>query len=241
MTPMAEPKQQVDLPAPPDTSARTDDLAELLLHVTHGWDDERRALSRQLHDSLGSSLTALTMHLALLTQKLPQEKALQDRAAQMKQLLLNVIDGNRETQTKLWNDKLEFLGVTVALKEAAEQFAAGHGMPVSCSLPEEELTRPRRVGVALLRTLEEGLQNIARHARATAVDIILDDDDDGTTLTVKDNGIGPQAGLDGDLGKHGLRCLRERVLAAGGTLSLQANAPAGSTLRVAIPKTAALP
>ena len=80
---------------------RAADLSELLGHVNTSWDNERRALSRQLHDSLGSSLTALTMHLSLLTQKMPQEAALLDRAATMKQLLLNVIETNRQMQMKL--------------------------------------------------------------------------------------------------------------------------------------------
>ena len=235
---MAEPQKEDATPLPLGTANRDADLGELLAHVMQCWDDERRALSRQLHDSLGSSLTALTMHLALLTQKLPQEKALQDRAAQMKQLLLNVIDSNRQTQLKLWNDKLEFLGVNVALKELAEQFGASQPLQVLCSLPEDELECPRQVGVALLRTLEEGLANITAHAGASSVDIVLDDNEDETTLTVKDNGSGPQGSLDGDLSKHGLRCLRERLAAVGGTLTLTANATGGSTLTANIPKTA---
>src|SRR5687768_11060792 len=100
-------------------SATTDaaELRELLGYVNNCWDDERRALARQMHDSLGSSLTALTMHLGLLTAKLPQEPALHDRAAQMKNLLHTIIETNRAMQHKLWNDKLEFLGMRVALAE----------------------------------------------------------------------------------------------------------------------------
>lgn len=69
-------------PAPADLEAeverrvaeRTADLSELLGHLTTCWDDERRQLARKLHDSLGSSMTALTMHLALLTQNCPRKK-----------------------------------------------------------------------------------------------------------------------------------------------------------------------
>src|SRR3954469_11691634 len=95
----------------PNDNPRNDDLAELLGHMTSRWDDERRQLARQLHDSLGSSMTALSMHLGLLAKKLPDDKALQDRSAQMKQLLVNIINTNRDMQLALWNDKLEFLGV----------------------------------------------------------------------------------------------------------------------------------
>src|SRR5450830_1753982 len=60
---------------------RAADLSELLGHVNTSWDNERRALSRQLHDSLGTSLTAQTSHQSLLTQKMPQEAALLNHEA----------------------------------------------------------------------------------------------------------------------------------------------------------------
>jgi len=223
-----------------DQGTRAADLSELLGHVNASWDDQRRLLSRQLHDSLGSSLTALTMHLSLLAQKLPQDKPLLDRAAQMKQLLMNVIETNRQMQLNLWNDKLEFLGVTVALSEAATQFADQHGLQVHCSLPEDELVCPRSYGVALLRTLEEALRNIAAHAQATEVDIIVDDNDEALMLTVKDNGIGVQEGLGlggaVSLQTHGLRAVRERVAYLGGTLDMTANPQGGTILTATLPR-----
>src|SRR5450830_605160 len=215
---------------------RAADLSELLGHVNTSWDNERRALSRQLHDSLGSSLTALTMHLSLLTQKMPQEAPLLDRAATMKQSLLNVIETNRQMQMKLWNDKLEFLGVNVALSELAAQFAEQHKMTVRCSLPEDELICPRNVGVALLRTLEEALSNIAAHANATEVDIIIDDNDEALMMTVKDNGVGLPASEPVEMSKHGLRSVRERVHYLGGSLSLTANPQGGTALTVVLPR-----
>ena len=217
---------------------RAADLSELLGHVSSSWDDERRALARQLHDSLGSSLTALTMHLSLLVQQLPQERAVLNRAAQMKQLLLNVIETNRQMQLKLWNDKLEFLGVSVALSELATQFGEQHRIAVRCSLPEDELACPRSYGVALLRTLEEALRNIAAHAQASEVDIIVDDNDEAVMLTVKDNGIGLRNGPAVQPAKHGLRAVRERVHYLGGTLTLAANQERGTTLTVILPRSA---
>ncbi|WP_339325659.1 sensor histidine kinase [Janthinobacterium agaricidamnosum] len=217
---------------------RAADLSELLGHVNTSWDDERRSLSRQLHDSLGSSLTALSMHLSLLAQKMPQEQALIDRTAVMKQLLANVIETNRQMQLKLWNDKLEFLGVNVALSELSIQFAEQQHIAVRCSLPEDELVCPRNYGVALLRTLEEALSNIAAHAQASEVDIIVDDNDEALTLTVKDNGVGMPAQQEASAtGKHGLRSVRERVQYLGGALSLQAGPDGrGTTLTVTLPR-----
>ncbi len=221
---------------------RSADLSELLGHVHTCWDNERRSLSRQLHDSLGSSLTALTMHLGLLMQKLPPDPALQDRAGHMKKLLGQIVETNRQMQLKLWNDKLEFLGVRVALDELVAQFGEQRGITARCSLPEEELDCPRSHGIVLLHTLEEALRNIVAHAQATEVDVIVDDNEDEVMLTVKDNGVGLSGPLptpamrDQTAGKFGLRMARERAAYLGGTLTLSAGAEGGVTLTMVLPK-----
>jgi signal transduction histidine kinase len=228
-------------PASPehDNAQRVADLSELLGHVNASWDDERRALARQLHDSLGSSLTALTMHLGLLVQQLPAEPALQQRTGQIKQLLQTIVENNRDMQAKLWNDKLEFLGAGIALREAAQQFALQHQIPVRCSLPDDDLECSPEHGLALLRTLEEGLRNIAAHAKASSVDLIIDDNDELLMLTLKDDGVGPDGSAPTDLGLHGLRLVRERVRHLGGTLTLAPNPGRGASLTVSLPKTPA--
>lgn len=226
-------------PAPPSSDTPPDrdaDLAELLGHTTTCWDDQRRLLARQLHDSLGSSMTALTMHLALLTQQLPADKALLDRSAQMKQLLANIIDTNREMQLSLWNDKLEFLGIKAAISELVGQFRERQQITARLSLPEQDSACPRVRAVALLRCLEEGLRNIAAHAQATEVDVILDDDGDQVMLTVRDNGVGiGPAPLAPAAGRHGLRALRERAAYLGGRLEVASAPPHGTVLTLVLP------
>lgn len=214
---------------------RSSDLSELLGHVHTCWDNERRSLSRQLHDSLGSSLTALTMHLGLLMQKLPADPALQERAAHMKQLLNQVVETNRQMQLQLWNDKLEFLGLRVAVAEVVARFGQLHGMAARASLPEDDINCPRSHNVVVLNTLEEALRNVAAHARASAVDVIVDDNDEAIMLTVKDNGVGVQ-GMAITPGKFGLRLLRERAAYLGGSLTLQPHADGGSVLTIMLPK-----
>lgn len=219
---------------------RTAELTELLGHTTQCWDDQNRQLARQLHDSLGSSMTALTMHLALLTQQLPPEPALQNRAAQMKTLLMNIINTNRDMQLHIWNDKLEFLGVRAALSELVSQFGADHGITTRISLPDDDAVYGREQGVALLRTVEEGLRNVLAHSGATEVDVILDDNDEESMLTVRDNGTG--AGPDGYDRKasdcHGLRRLRARVQYLGGSMTVTPAPERGTALTVLLPRSA---
>lgn len=218
---------------------RTADLAEMLGYLAACWDEERRLLARQLHDSLGSSMTALTMHLALLSQHIPADnKSMRDRSAQMKTLLTNIIETNRKMQLELWNDKLEFLGLKAALAELVPDWGAAHGIRARASLPDEDGAYTRTQGVVLLRCAEEGLRNVAAHAGATEVEVILDDDGDQVMLTVRDNGKGlkQQEAVLESTSCHGLRLLRERARFLGGSLQLGAGETGGAVLRMTLPK-----
>jgi signal transduction histidine kinase len=240
---MTEPAHPQPLPAAVASTApgtdRTAELTEMLGYLAACWDEERRLLARQLHDSLGSSMTALTMHLALLSQHIPAEnQSMRDRSAQMKQLLANIIETNRKMQLELWNDKLEFLGLKAALAELVPGFGAAHGIRARASLPDEDGSYTRTQGVVLLRCVEEGLRNVAAHARATEVDVILDDDGEQVMLTIRDNGTGlpEHDGLLESTSCHGLRLLRERARFLGGTLELGAGESGGAVLRMTLPK-----
>jgi signal transduction histidine kinase len=219
---------------------RTADLAEMLGYLADCWDEERRLLARQLHDSLGSSMTALTMHLALLSQHIPADnKAMRDRSAQMKTLLANIIETNRKMQLELWNDKLEFLGLKAALAELVPTWSAASGVTARLSLPDEDGVYTRTQGVVLLRCVEEGLRNVAAHAKASEVDVVLDDDGDQVMLTVRDNGGGlpRHERVFESSSCHGLRLLRERARFLGGTLELAQGENGGAVLRMTLPKT----
>ncbi|MDB5749340.1 MAG: Histidine kinase [Massilia sp.] len=216
---------------------RTAELTELVAHLMSCWDDDRRLLARQLHDTLGSSMTALTMHLGLLSKGLSDGKSL-DRAGQMKSLLNGIIETNRKVQLTLWNDKLEFLGIKAALAELVAEFSQEHGVQAHASLPDDDDAYSRAQNVALLRCAEEGLRNALEHAQASKVELILDDDGDQLMLTVRDNGVGlARAPSAGSLHCHGLRLLRERARSLGGTLSLgPAAAGGGAALTMTLPR-----
>lgn len=215
---------------------RTAALTELVTHLMNCWDDERRLLARQLHDSLGSSMTALTMHLGLLSKSLTDGKAL-DRAQQMKTLLNGIIETNRQVQLNLWNDKLEFLGIKAALSELVAEFGQEHGIQARVSLPDDDDAYPRSQGVALLRCAEEGLRNALEHAKATAVEVILDDDGEQLMLTVRDNGVGLARPAPAEsLHCHGLRLLRERARALGGSVALGRVDGGGTALTMILPR-----
>jgi signal transduction histidine kinase len=104
-------------------------------------------------------------------------------------------------------------------------------------MPDDDPDYSRAQGVALLRCAEEGLRNVAKHAQATTVDVILDDDGDQAMLTVRDDGVGPGTGVSPSLSCHGLRMLRERVRVLKGTLTLGPGPDGkGTALTLILPK-----
>jgi signal transduction histidine kinase len=155
----------------------------------------------------------------------------------MKTLLNGIIETNRKVQLSLWNDKLEFLGIKAALSELVAEFGQEHGMRARVSLPDDDDAYPREQGVALLRCAEEGLRNALHHARASTVDVILDDDGEQLMLTVRDDGVGlAQPPAPESLRCHGLRLLRERARALGGSLTLAPADGGGTALTMILPR-----
>jgi PAS domain S-box-containing protein len=219
-------------------AARTMEVSELIGHLETTREEEKRSIARELHDDLGSALTALNMHLSLIFQQMPQESKLTDRAEKIKTLLTSITGATRRIQIGLRPDKLDVFGIKVAIAEQAVEFEKYSGVECNASLPDDQLTYAPRVDIALFRMVQEALNNIAKHAKATRVDVILDDTDDEIALTIRDNGIGIQSSQPGVM-THGLRGMRERAGYLGGSVRINSTHGSGTIISITIPKTAA--
>lgn len=216
--------------------ARTAEVTELIGHLEVTREEEKRAIARELHDDLGSSLTALSMHLAILFQKMPAEPALTVRAAQIKVLIASIADSTRRIQNGLRPDKLDIFGIKVAITDQALEFEKYTGVACRVSLPDEPLAYDANLNIALFRMVQEALNNIAKYAKASKVVIVLDDNEDEVRLTLRDDGIGIPAGRITNTTTHGLRGMRERAAYLGGSVHIVSGAGAGTTITVFFPK-----
>jgi PAS domain S-box-containing protein len=218
-------------------AARTIEVSELIGHLETTREEEKRAIARELHDDLGSALTALNMHLSLIFQQMPAEQKFTDRAAKIKTLLGSITDATRRIQIGLRPDKLDVFGIKVAIAEQAAEFEKYSGVECHASLPDDPLTYAPRVDIALFRMVQEALNNIAKHAHASRVDVVLDDTDDEIRLTVRDNGVGISL-KQPDMMTHGLRGMRERAGYLGGSVRINSAPGCGTIIVIVIPKTA---
>ncbi|QAU34983.1 ATP-binding protein [Janthinobacterium sp. 17J80-10] len=216
--------------------SRTLEVRELIGHLQTMREEEKRAIARELHDDLGSSLTALNMHLAILFQQMPNDVGITERIVQIKALLQSITATKRRIQSGLRPDKLDIFGIKTAISDQAQEFETYTGVTCSVSLPDEDIQYSSQVEISLFRMVQETLNNIAKHAKATHVDIILDDNDEEIYLTIRDNGIGISSQKLPSNSTHGLRGMRERVVYLGGTIAIESAPGSGTRIKIKLPK-----
>lgn len=219
-------------------AARTSEVSELIGHLEATREEEKRAIARELHDDLGSALTALNMHLSLVFQQIPNDQKVVERIGKIKVLLESITTATRRIQAGLRPDKLDVFGIKVAIAEQAVEFEKYSAVKCNASLPDEDVHYASHVDIALFRMVQEALNNIAKHAQATRVDIVLDDTDDEINLTIRDDGIGIALEQPAAVMTHGLRGMRERAGYLGGSVKVSSTAGKGTSIIIMIPKRA---
>jgi signal transduction histidine kinase len=197
-------------------------------------EEERRRIARELHDQIGQDMTALSLHLALLRND-PRSAGIRDELAAMQQL---VSDADRELDgvvSALRPTILDDLGLSHALYELTQAWAHALEVPVGLDTDGFDGNRlPHDVETIIYRVAQESLNNVGKHARATAVSVSLSCCGGGVALTVQDNGRGfdtsrPSAGT------FGLAGMRERASLIGGSLAIESAARSGTTVRLRVP------
>jgi signal transduction histidine kinase len=133
---------------------------------------------------------------------------------------------------------LEGSSLPEALRRLAVRWSESSGIPATLTVTGEERPIPQEAQVALLRTMQEALQNVRRHAGASAVNVTLSYMDDLVALDVQDDGRGfdPESVIAVGVERgFGLRAMRERVEALGGSLLVESEPGEGCTLAVELP------
>jgi signal transduction histidine kinase len=217
-----------------EVRARTTELTELARHLETTREDERARLARDLHDELGALLTAAKLDVARIRPKLQQiAPDLLPRVTHLIETLNSGIALKRRIIEDLRPSTLDSLGLQAALEVLCNEFAERMNLPVLTRLEPTRLTRS--ADLTVFRLVQESLSNIAKHARATRIEVSLAQDDGRACITVKDNGVGFSPGTTGP-SRHGLIGMRYRVEAEQGQLSVQSAPGQGTTLFACLPQ-----
>jgi signal transduction histidine kinase len=205
-------------------AVRTVELEQLTRLLLRAQEDERRRIARELHDEAGQALTAVKIELDLDGHRAAGEKV--GRA------LAQV----RDLSNLLRPSALDDLGLTAALRALAADVSEHSRIKVDLNIDTGGRTFSPEIEVVLYRVVQEALTNIVRHAKATWVRARVALNGRDVLLTVEDDGQGIAPGSEPKLGLLGMQ---ERVIAAGGTLTIAAAEDKGVRLTARIPVEAA--
>jgi signal transduction histidine kinase len=216
---------------------RTVELARLSARMVEQHEEERRRLSRELHDETAQVFSAVKMELGVLQEQVPPEQAA--RLDQVLELIDTGIRSIRNVTNDLRPSLLDDLGLLPALRSLVADFAERSGIRTDLAIPAVMPPLSREAELALFRALQEALSNVLRHAHARSVAIGISLAEEGVLLRVSDDGRGLPAGVSPDRleldGHMGLAGMRERITALGGTVRLRARTEAGALLEVLVP------
>jgi PAS domain S-box-containing protein len=214
--------------------ASSEQLRNLAAHLLSVREEERARISREVHDELGQSLTAVKMDLAWLAGRLPQRNGpMLERIRATRQLADSIIQSIRRISTELRPAVLD-LGLAAAVEWQVQEFQARSGIQCTVRLLAREEVASN-ASTAMFRIFQETLTNVARHAKATRAEVVLQKQRDRLVLLIRDNGRGfDQA--DPSLSKSlGLLGMRERAAILGGKVNISSAPGKGTTVSAWIP------
>jgi signal transduction histidine kinase len=210
-------------------------LRGLAAHLQSVREDERTTVAREIHDELGQALTALKMDVHWLRQRLEADAEARQRTGDMSSTIDGTIHTVRRISSSLRPKLLDDLGVSAAIEWAAREFEDRCGIECDVRSEPDDVSLDSARSTALFRVFQETLTNVARHAGASRVDVVIRQDRQRTELVVADNGTGITSGQAVNPRSLGIVGMRERVLAVGGTLDITGEAGVGTVVRVMIP------
>jgi PAS domain S-box-containing protein len=210
-------------------------LERLNQHLNEVREEERTAISREIHDELGQSMTALKLDLNLMHQYVSTNSEAVKKLQRMIELISGTIKNVQRISSDLRPGILDDLGLVSAIEWYSEEFENRTGIKCNLKLDSSDFKDPQ-INLTLFRVLQEILTNVIRHAKASTVNITLYKSHKGTTLTIQDNGIGiPEKKIESTK-SLGLIGMQERVKYFGGRFYISTKQGQGTKLTIFIPE-----
>jgi signal transduction histidine kinase len=216
------------------TSESRQELENLSRRLVTAQENERKSLSRELHDEIGQSLTALKLELSKC-EKLARAEG--SSALQHLQTIREIADQmltvSKNISLGLRPPMLDDLGLVAALNWYTDAFAKRSDIAVSLEMDGNVGELAESYRTCLFRIVQEALTNCARHSRAKRVDVRIEANEDSIALTVADDGVGFHKNPAGR--GLGVLSMRERSAELGGSFEIVSQPGHGTVIKVAIP------
>jgi signal transduction histidine kinase len=212
----------------------TEEIRQLSVRLRQAQEEERRTISRELHDDVGQQLTAMRMELGTLERLRADGHEFEARLAELKGMAEQSLHVVRDIAAGLRPSVLDDLGLPAAVQKQAREFSKRTGVVVTVSVDGsfERLRDPHRTYI--YRIVQEALTNCAKHSDAQSISVTLIARPDRIELTVADDGVGFDASRlrTGGLGLIGME---ERVRELGGVADIRSGPGQGTAIHVSTP------
>ena len=210
------------------------------LQILHVQEEERKRISRELHDELGQALAAINTHLALVQRECvgDQDPELRTGIADVEKVLVEAIERMHSFAKALRSAALDDLGLLPALRSYLKDYAERTGLLVRFERSAKDAPLNAEQKTALFRIAQESLANVAKHAQATEVVVTLGFAEDKMQLRIKDNGKGfavKQQRTAVEKNRLGLLGMQERARLVNGRCLFQSAPGCGTTVMAEIP------
>lgn len=213
-------------------------LADFSGQVMQAQDDERRRIARDLHDSTGQTLAAVSMNLTQMQSNILPENS--SKFIECLDLIASASSELRNLSYQLHPPLMDTFGLGSAIREYATGFEDRSGLRIKVEVSDDVARLPGNREIALFRIFQESLGNIHKHSGSPAANIKLFRDQQSVVLEITDQGRGMTPNEDGRYREGvGLRSMRERIRPFGGALTIESSA-AGTKLKVILPDAVAM-
>ncbi len=217
-----------------------ENLRHLASQLFTAQEDERKRISRELHDELGQALLVLKLQTRAIEGDLqPDQQQLRGECLEMLGNIDQVVDNVRRLSRDLSPTLLEDLGLSAALRHLITEFSKHYQIKYSLQETNIDLLFPLPTQIAIYRIIQESLTNIGKHSQADLLLVAVTRHDDRVSFLIQDNGKGfdPAQPRRQSLGM-GLAAMQERARMVGGVLSISSQEGAGTKISLDIPYSA---
>jgi signal transduction histidine kinase len=213
------------------------ELQKLAFELLRVQEEERRRISRDLHDDINQRLALLAMDIEAVERQLNASPGHEGRAVRaIQDRVVELSDVVRHLAYQLHPSILDDLGLPIALQRLVDDFTARSSLRGSFGHKNIPEAVPQEIATCLYRVAQESLNNVARHAEATRVDVELTRSRSGLMVTISDDGVGFVSEQSPN-GRHGLGLLsmKERVALVHGVLQVSSAMGKGTRVQVVVP------
>lgn len=210
-------------------------LAELSAHMDQIKEHERSRIAREIHDDLGGNLTAIKIGLSSIINRLTAgQKVSVEQAQNLESILDNTFDAIHRISSDLRPSILD-LGIVAAVEWQVVQFEKQLGIKCHFSYKRSDVPVTTDQAITLFRICQESMSNIAKHAKATSVHIVLSFTHNEIIMTINDNGVGIKPSDTLKANSFGLRGMQERVTSLRGSFEITESSESGTIITIKLP------